>query len=53
MNAIKYTHPGDKVFLPAQNKPKYILVEIVDTGVGVPEKEQDLISDEFYKGSNV
>lgn len=48
-NAIKYNHPGGKVFVRARTIEDFIQVEIQDTGIGIPKKELDKIFDEFYR----
>ena len=48
-NAIKYNHPGGKVFIRAKVDNAFIQVEIQDTGVGIPKKEMDKIFGEFYR----
>ena len=48
-NAIKYNHPHGKVFLRAYQKPEQIVLEVEDTGIGIPEEEQDKIFNRFYR----
>ena len=51
-NAIKYTPKNGKVTLTATRKGDEILIEISDSGIGIPESEQEKIFDEFYRASN-
>jgi len=52
LNSIKYTPESGSVELNAKNNGEDILVEVSDTGIGIPEKEQSQIFDEFYRASN-
>lgn len=52
LNAIKYTAENGEIKINAANDKDCILVEIVDTGIGVPQEELGKIFDEFYRASN-
>ena len=52
-NALKYTPEGKTVTVNMTNQDDYILIEIVDEGIGIPKEELSLIFDEFYRASNV
>jgi signal transduction histidine kinase len=52
LNAIKYTPAGGTVTLNIVDQQNDILVEIVDTGIGIPENELEFVFDEFYRASN-
>lgn len=44
-NALKFTHPGGKVFLSTEEDGNFIVTSISDTGVGIPpEKLENLFS---------
>jgi signal transduction histidine kinase len=51
-NAIKYTPSDGKVEVIAYFDHKKILVEINDTGVGIPEDDIHHVFDEFYRAEN-
>lgn len=53
-NAVAYSRPGSKVEVTAslQDQEKKLLVEVSDTGVGIPEEEQPIIFTKFFRGSN-
>ena len=49
-NAIKYTPAGGKVTISIGAGPGEAVVQIRDTGVGIPEAEQSKIWDRLYRG---
>jgi two-component system OmpR family sensor kinase len=49
-NAIKFTHPGDMIELRAFEEDQNVLIEVADTGPGIPDSEAPLIWDELYRG---
>lgn len=51
-NAVKYTPQGGTVKLSAQAQADTILVEITDTGIGIPEAELPKVFEEFFRASN-
>lgn len=48
-NAIKYTAENDKIEIKTSVKDRKCLIEIVDTGIGVDEKDINYIFDRFYR----
>jgi signal transduction histidine kinase len=52
-NAIKYSASGQSVLINVIDKIDKILIEVVDKGVGIPEKEIDQLFTEFFRASNV
>jgi heavy metal sensor kinase len=48
-NAIKYTEPGGSVTLSLQRDEQWACVVIEDTGIGIPEEEQEKIFQPFYR----
>ncbi|MHC4456095.1 MAG: sensor histidine kinase [Planctomycetota bacterium] len=52
LNAIKYTPSNGTVKINAQDQGNYALVEIIDTGIGIPEDELGKVFDEFYRAAN-
>lgn len=48
-NAFKFTADGGQVSVLAGQKDQSILVEIKDTGMGIPEDRLQMIFDEFYQ----
>jgi heavy metal sensor kinase len=49
-NAIKYTAPGGRVSVAVKGDAGTAVVTIIDTGIGIPEKDQSRIFDRFYRG---
>ncbi len=48
-NAFKFTGDGGHVSIFAGQRDQSILIEIKDTGMGIPEDKLQLIFDEFYQ----
>jgi K+-sensing histidine kinase KdpD len=48
-NALTFTDEGGKVGVKADTDAGYVKVVVVDTGIGIPEKEQERIFDRFYQ----
>ena len=52
LNAIKYTPENGTVKLSMTEDDTYFIIEITDTGIGIPSDEKGKIFDEFYRASN-
>ncbi|HAH31134.1 MAG TPA: hypothetical protein DCL44_02350 [Elusimicrobia bacterium] len=50
LNAIKYSGRGSNVVVTGRNKREVVVVGVEDNGPGVPEAEQKLIFEKFYRG---
>lgn len=48
-NAIKFTPPGGKIYVSAQQKENSLIFAVQDSGVGIPQKDIDRIFERFYK----
>ena len=48
-NAIKYNFPGGKVFVSVHRDRDQVLLEVADTGVGIPEEELPKVFNRFYR----
>lgn len=51
-NAVNYSRRGATVDVAASLQEKNILIEVADTGVGIPEEEQVTTFTKFFRGSN-
>ena len=51
-NALKFTSADDSVEVRAAEDGKSILIEVADSGVGVPAEDAPKIFEEFFRGSN-
>jgi signal transduction histidine kinase len=52
LNAIKYTPEKGTVLLSAKEQKDSILIQVSDTGIGIPEAEKNRLFEEFYRASN-
>lgn len=50
-NAIKYTKTG-RVLLGARTRGTRLLIQVYDTGIGIPNDKLDKIFEEFYQVNN-
>jgi signal transduction histidine kinase len=48
-NAFKFTGDGGLISIAASQKGRSILIEVRDTGMGIPENKLQMIFDEFYQ----
>lgn len=48
-NAIKYNREGGSVTVHIDTTPQAVLVSVSDTGIGIPEPEQERIFERFYR----
>lgn len=51
-NAVKYTLSGGQVSLRAWRERDEVVLEVRDTGIGIPEEEQPRLFTEFFRASN-
>ena len=49
-NAIKFSAPGDTVEIRASEDGEELLIEVADTGIGIPADEIDQVWDELARG---
>ena len=52
-NAFRFTPTGGSVTLSVCRSGNCLQIEVTDTGIGIPEKEQSKIYEAFYRGSNI
>lgn len=51
-NALKFTSPEDSVEVRALEDGQSIVIEVADSGVGIPSEDLPKIFEELYRGSN-
>ena len=51
-NALKFSRPGDTLELHAFEDGAEIVIEVADTGPGIPEDEQPHVWEELYRGQS-
>ena len=52
-NAIKYSNEGGEIKIKAFLDDKILKIDFIDNGIGIPEKQQELIFKRFTRGTNV
>tara|TARA_B110000483_G_scaffold181236_1_gene214328 strand:+ start:1023 stop:4832 length:3810 start_codon:yes stop_codon:yes gene_type:complete len=52
-NAIKYSNEGGEIKIKAYLDDTSLKIEFIDNGVGIPDKQQELIFKRFTRGTNV
>ncbi|MEK8127232.1 HAMP domain-containing sensor histidine kinase [Paenibacillus filicis] len=49
-NALQYNPPGTRLRLAVSEEPAGIVIQVADTGIGIPEEMQSRIFDPFVRG---
>lgn len=52
-NAIKYTPKDNEITVSIKNFDNELEISVQDTGVGIPENQQDRIFTKFFRGANI
>lgn len=52
-NSVKYTSLGGKIDLTVGKEKDVILITVADTGIGIPEHQQDKIFTRLFRADNV
>jgi signal transduction histidine kinase len=53
LNAVKYTPANGTINLKARSENNFVVIDISDTGIGIPEEDIENVFNEFYRASNV
>ncbi|MDX6647540.1 MAG: hypothetical protein QOK40_3267, partial [Miltoncostaeaceae bacterium] len=51
-NALKFTAPGGAVQVTARREGGDVMIQVADTGMGIPERELDRLFTRFYRSSS-
>ncbi len=51
-NAVKFTPPGGRVEVTGGREDGWVTVRVADSGIGIPESEQDKLFSRFFRASN-
>jgi PAS domain S-box-containing protein len=52
-NALRFTPPGGVIAFSVALQEHRLVIEVADTGIGIPEDEQQKVFEAFYRSSNV
>ncbi|MDQ1266802.1 MAG: hypothetical protein QG635_1955, partial [Bacteroidota bacterium] len=52
-NAMKYSPLGTEISIDLVSDGEIILVDIIDSGIGIPEEDQKFLFEPFHRGNNV
>lgn len=52
-NAIKYTPRGGQIWVRARSEANMLILQVEDTGPGIPPHEQSHVFERFYRGTNI
>jgi two-component system, OmpR family, phosphate regulon sensor histidine kinase PhoR len=48
-NAVQYTPPGGRIGVSAEAADGQVVITVADTGIGIPQAEQERIFERFYR----
>jgi signal transduction histidine kinase/ligand-binding sensor domain-containing protein/DNA-binding response OmpR family regulator len=51
-NAVKYTPNDKQVTVSIQKDSKYLIINVADTGIGIPEEQQKYLFKEYFRADN-
>ncbi len=51
-NAIRYTPNGGKIDVSVVNQAGHVVLEVKDSGPGIPQNDQERVFERFYRGEN-
>jgi len=51
-NAVKYSNEEKEILLDASHKPGQLIIQVKDSGIGIPEKDQEHLFERFFRAEN-
>ncbi|MGE3622804.1 MAG: ATP-binding protein [Bdellovibrionales bacterium] len=51
-NSIKYTPEGGRITLEARKRDKWIVLSVMDTGIGIPESDRERVFGKFERANS-
>jgi signal transduction histidine kinase len=51
-NAIKYSPPGSPIQVIARQEAGWLVVEVRDSGIGIPARDRERLFERYFRGSN-
>lgn len=48
-NAVKFTPDNGKIIISAEEEGGFVLVKVIDTGIGIPREEIERLGERFYR----
>ncbi|WP_294357978.1 HAMP domain-containing sensor histidine kinase [uncultured Clostridium sp.] len=51
-NAISYTNSNGKIVLSLDQNKKYVILKVIDTGIGISNEDKEHIFERFYRADN-
>ena len=51
-NSIKYTPPGGRITLEARRREGWIMLGVIDTGIGIPETDRERVFGKFERANS-
>lgn len=51
-NAIRYTPNGGKIDVSVLNQASHVVLEVTDSGTGIPQNDHERVFERFYRGEN-